>query len=456
MKSISLKEICKAVGGRFQSGADENFKIENITTDTREVGANSLFIPLRGERFDGHDFILQAFEKGAACSLSEKEVSTEKPVILVENSLKALRDLAAYYLSLFNIKVVAITGSVGKTTTKDMVASVLEEKYKVLKTQGNFNNEIGLPKTVFNITDEHEVAVLEMGMNNFGEIHNLSEIAKPDIAVITNVGVAHIENLGSREGVLKAKCEIFDFMKENGVAVLNRDNDLLRTIDGKYRFKILWFGNGHVGDFYASNIVSKGLDGISCTIYCPNGEFDAEISVPGEHMVYNALTAAAVGYELGLDTFRIKRGIENFIPTARRMAISTTEYGITIINDAYNANPVSMNAAIDVLAKSTGRKVAVLGEMLELGKYSSEFHKEVGDYAAQKGIDLVICIGETFAKATYMGASVMGADTLYFKTQEEMFDKGLKGIFKKGDTVLVKASMRMHLEKTVEKLQEVK
>ncbi len=456
MKSLTLNEICMAVGGEFQNISNKDLEIQSVTTDTRETIKDSLFIPLRGENFDGHDFIAQAFEKGAVCCLSEKALPFEKPVIIVENSFKALRDLAEYYISLFDIKVVAITGSVGKTTTKDMVASVLGEKYNVLKTQGNFNNEIGLPKTVFNLNNEHEVAVLEMGMNNFGEIHNLSQIAKPDIAVITNVGVAHIENLGNREGILRAKCEIFDFLKKDGTTVLNKDNDMLESIEGKFEFKTVWFGTEKTSDFYAENIVSHGLDGVECTICHGKSKFDVCINVPGEHMVLNALTAAAVGHELGLEHGQIKHGIENFVPTSKRMSVERTEFGITIINDAYNANPVSMNAAIDVLAKSEGRKLAVLGEMLELGEYSREFHKNVGKYASEKGIDIVIAVGDNFAKDIYEGAKGAGGHVLHFVSQEEMFEHGLEKIFKKEDTVLVKASMRMHLERTVEKLQEVK
>ena len=219
MKPITLKSVAQAVNGKISDEKYNDVVIENITTDTRKISEGDLFIPLKGENFDGHKFIEQAFEKGALCCLSAENTESEKAVIYVSDTRKALRDLAEYYISLFDIPVVGITGSVGKTTTKDMIASVLMQKYNVLKTEGNFNNEIGLPLTVFKITEDTQVAVLEMGMNSFGEIHNLSKIAKPDIAVITNVGVSHIENLGSREGILKAKCEIFDFMKDNGTAV---------------------------------------------------------------------------------------------------------------------------------------------------------------------------------------------------------------------------------------------
>ncbi|MGL4791330.1 MAG: UDP-N-acetylmuramoyl-tripeptide--D-alanyl-D-alanine ligase [Anaerotignaceae bacterium] len=444
MKELTLKEIALAVNGRLENCEDENLKISVIATDTRTIGKGDLFVPFVGENFDGHTFIETAFEKGAVCVFSQ--VPTKGCAIFVEDTRAAFRDLSMYYLSLFNVKVVAITGSVGKTTTKDMIASVLEQKYSVLKTQGNFNNEIGLPKTIFNLNESHEVCVLEMGMNSFGEIEKLSFIAKPDIAVITNVGVSHIENLGSREGILKAKSEIFSFMKKDGVAILNKDNDLLRTL--KLDFKTLWFGINE-GDFYSNNIKPMGIEGIFAILHNENSEVEVKIPIPGEHMVLNALSAMAVGKCLGLNNHEIKKGIEAFVPTGMRMAIEKTKGGITIINDCYNANPVSMKAAIDVLADTEGRKVAILGDMFELGEYAQALHKEVGEYALEKNLDLVVCIGE-LSKNIYQACNKGNA--LYFETQEDFFEYG--GI-KKGDVCLVKASRGMHFEKTVEKLQEV-
>ncbi|MEA5084182.1 MAG: UDP-N-acetylmuramoyl-tripeptide--D-alanyl-D-alanine ligase [Lachnospiraceae bacterium] len=455
MKEMTLGEICDAVNGRFLKPCDKNSKTEKLTTDTREIEKGSLFIPLKGDNFDGHDFIEQAFEKEALCCFSEIEIESNGIIIIVEDTRKAFRMLAMYYLTLFNVKVVGITGSVGKTTTKDMIASVLEEKYKVLKTQGNFNNEIGLPKTIFNLKDDHEVAVLEMGMNSFGEIRRLSEIAKPDIAVITNVGVSHIENLGSREGILQAKSEIFEYLKKDGVAVLNADNDMISTLRGKLNFKTFWFGIENKSDFYAENIVPMGLEGIKCTILCEGERTDVTIPVPGEHMVLNALSAAAVGKSLNLNMEQIKRGIENFAPTAMRMAVNKTDFGLTLINDAYNANPVSMKAAIDVLCTSQGRTVAILGDMFELGDFAPSLHYEVGEYAAKSCIFLSICIGEISSRI-YDGIKENGGNAIYFKTQEEFLQSNLKEIFISGDTVLIKASRGMHFEKTAEKLQEVK
>lgn len=455
MKQMTLGEICSAVHGRFLKTCDENIKIEKLTTDSREIEQGSLFIPLKGDNFDGHDFIEQAFTKGAVCCLSQKKFETGGNIILVNDTREAYRFLAMYYLTLFNVKVVGITGSVGKTTTKDMVASVLEEKYKVLKTQGNFNNEIGLPKTIFNLKDEHEVAVLEMGMNSFGEIRNLSEIAKPDIAIITNVGVSHIENLGSREGILQAKSEIFDYLKKDGIAVLNADDDMIATLRGKLSFETIWFGIQKDSDFYAQSVEALGLQGVKCTIGWQEEQVEVTIPVPGEHMVLNALSAAAVGKKLGLSMVEIKCGIEKFAPTAMRMTVLKTSMGLTLINDAYNANPVSMKAAIDVLCAGIGRTVAVMGDMFELGEFAPSLHYEVGAYAAQRGVSLNICIGENGAKI-FDGVVNNGGNAIYFKTQEEFLNNNLKEIFADGDTVLIKASRGMYFEKIVEKLQEVK
>lgn len=454
MKPITIKEIASAVGGTIFGVCDDIF-IKNITTDSRNVKEGDLFIPIEGENFDGHDFINHCFESGAVCSFSMKNICIpkEKCIILVDNTLKALKTLAEYYLSLFDICVVGITGSVGKTTTKDMIAAVLEQKYNVLKTQGNFNNEIGLPLTVFNIEPYHTAAVLEMGMNQFGEIRNLSRIAKPNIAVITNVGVSHIENLGSREGILKAKSEIFEFVKHNGKAVLNADNDMLITLKDKLDIDILWFGIKNKLGIFADNIVSDGLDGVSCNIHTQNGSFCVNIPIPGEHMVYNALTSASVGVLMGLSNDEIKKGIEGFKASKMRMYSFKNKNGVNIINDVYNANPVSVKASIDVLAGVEGRKVCILGDMFELGEYAQQMHYDIGAYAAEKNIDVIICIGE-LSRFMYDGACKnTKIKAFYFKTQEEFLLNNLYKYILNGDTVLVKASRGMHFEKTIEKLE---
>ncbi len=457
MKPISLKEAVKAVNGRLLNekiSPEVEIFIVGISIDSRKVSRGDMFVAIHGENMDGHDYIEMAFEKGATCVLSEKEIKTDYPVIFVESTRKAFMDLAEYYRSLFDIKTVAVTGSVGKTTTKDIIASVLMQKYNIIKTEGNFNNEIGLPLTVFNIEEQHEIAIFEMGMNNFNEIHKLSKIVKPDLAVITNIGVSHIENLGSREGILKAKCEIFDFMKQGGKAILNHDDDLLKTLDGNLNFDILFFGTKEFEKcaLYANEIESLGLEGIKSNIETEMGTIKMQTDIPGSHMVTNALAAATVGSCLGLSLDKIAVGIKNFSPTNMRMNISKTKSGKTLINDAYNASPSSMEAAINVLVESKGKKAAILGDMFELGSFSAEYHEKLGIFASQKGIDVIICIGN-FSQSTFRGAKKYGKENqtvVYFDTQEKFFDS--LDLIGDSETILVKASRGMHFEKTVDKI----
>ncbi|MBR6542797.1 MAG: UDP-N-acetylmuramoyl-tripeptide--D-alanyl-D-alanine ligase, partial [Anaerotignum sp.] len=345
-------------------------------------------------------------------------------------------------------------GSVGKTTTKDMIASVLSQKYNTLWTDGNYNNEVGVPLTMFRIEDHHEAAVIEMGMNHFGELDRIAKAVRPHIGVISNVGVAHIEYLGSREGILKAKCEMLGHMDENGVAILNADNDMLQTLEGKLPQRIVWFGIENKKGFYADEIEQIGLEKTACTIHTPVGDVRVDVPIPGMHMVLNALSAAAVGVELGLTLEQVKAGIENFQATKNRMSIEKTKDGITILNDVYNSNPVSCKASIDILANAEGRKIAMLGFMGELGDYSEEGHREVGAHAAAKGIDVLYCIGDY---CNYMAEAAKAAgmqEVYYMETQEEFWEKGIPTL-KEGDTILLKASRSREFEKTVAKLQGV-
>ena len=453
MIDFSLKEICVATDGKLFN-ADENMQIKGITTDSRKAEDGVVFVALRGENFDGHEFAKKAVEDGALCVVSEENFEGI-PYIKVKDTRKCLMEIARFIRIKSGIKVVGITGSVGKTTTKDMVSSVLAQGFNVHKTQGNFNNDIGLPLTVFDIEKTHNMAVLEMGMNQFGEISRLSYGGVPDVAVITNVGVSHIENLGSREGILKAKSEIFDFMAEDAFAVLNADDDMLITLKGK-RKNIIWYGIDNKEDIYADNIISSGLDGEICDIHTKDWTITVKIPIPGRHMVLNAMAAAGAGIAMGLSAEQIKRGIETFSATKMRMDISTTEKGVKIINDAYNANPVSMKAALDVLKGCEGKRIAVIGDMFELGPFAYDMHYDVGSYAVNCGIDSLIFIGKT-SEAMKKAAEDNGfKNYIYFSTQEEFLDKDINGMFNKGDTVLVKASRGMQLEKTVRKIQEVK
>lgn len=460
MKKMTIAEIAKATNAKIL--AKENQEVEkiwisHITQNSREAKAGSLFVPFKGENTDGHRFIADCMQKGVTACFTEQEMEPENGCILllVEQAGAALLALAKYYRDQFDIPFVGITGSVGKTTTKDMVASVVSQKYNTLWTQGNYNNEIGVPLTLFRLEDEHQVAIIEMGMNHFGEIHRLAEVVRPNIGLISNVGVAHIEFLGSREGILQAKCEMFDFMQENGVAVLNGDNDMLATLDGKLPFAVQWFGIENKSGIYADNIQSVGLEQTKCTMHTPKGSMDVVVPLPGSHMVLNALSAAAVGLALDLTLEEIKKGIETFVPTKNRMAVMKLENGFTLLNDVYNSNPVSAKASLDILQNAIGRKVAILGFMGELGDFAPQMHKEVGAYAAQKQTDVLCCIGK-HCECMAEGAKENGMEQVYcFDTQEMFLEKGFP-LLQKGDTVLLKASRSMGLEKTVEKLQGVK
>ncbi|MCL2873866.1 MAG: UDP-N-acetylmuramoyl-tripeptide--D-alanyl-D-alanine ligase [Defluviitaleaceae bacterium] len=460
MRPIPIDDVVKAVGGKVLHNADTfGVKIYGVTIDSRKDVFNSLFVPLKGEHNDGHNFINQAFESGAVCSFTERDSENipGKVLIKVDSTNEALKKLAEYYRSLFSMPIVAITGSSGKTTTKELIASVLAMKYKVLKTEGNYNNEIGLPLTVFNIDDSTECAVLEMGMNNAGEIHNLSKIGKPDICIITNIGVAHIMNLGSREGILKAKSEIFDYMQPNGLAILNGGDNLLASVKPRLK-NVITFGFESTDEVYADNVISKGLDGVDFVLKSSDSQSPISMKTFGKHAVLNALAAAAVGLKLGVPVSDIKKALEVFNPPAMRSSvIKGLDNKLTVINDAYNANPDSVCAAIDVLSEVKGNRVCILGDMAELGDFSEGMHKDVGEYAAKVGIEHVVCVGDSsmsgkIYEAVHSEYSKRSDKFVYyFATQDEMIKK-LPNIIHEGDIVLVKASRSSGLEVTVDAL----
>ena len=388
MKNMTLKNITAACHGTFHG--DSNFlekEITGVAIDSRKAAPGFLFVPLKGARVDGHTFIPQVMEQGALATLTEEDPSSLTcPCIHVESCEKALRDIAAFYRMQLDIKVVGITGSVGKTSTKETIASVLSQKYNVLKTEGNFNNGIGLPLTIFNLTKEHEVAVLEMGIDHFGEMHELASVSQPDICVITNIGLAHMETLGSRDGILKAKTEVFDHLRPDASVILNGDDDKLSTITEVQGKKPVFFGLSDSLDAYADEIVSHGLRGTDAVLHLPLGEIRVHIPVPGSHMVYNALAGACVGMKLGLTLEEIQAGITSLKTIAGRTNLIDTG-SLLIIDDCYNANPVSMKASLDVLSAADGRTVAVMGDMFELGPYAPALHAGVGDYLGKRGID---------------------------------------------------------------------
>lgn len=455
MKNMTLGNIATACGGIYHGTEEAKEKvIADITTDSRKAGKDSLFVAIKGERVDAHKFIPAVFEQGALCVISEQELTNPAGAyIQVTSSLQAVKDIAEFYRKQLDIKVVGITGSVGKTSTKEMIASVLSEKYRVLKTLGNFNNELGLPLTVFRLRDNDEIAVLEMGISHFGEMHRLSRVARPDICVITNIGQCHLEFLGDRDGVLKAKSEIFDYVAEDGTIILNGDDDKLSTLQEVKGIRPVFFGIDSDRRLHATNIHSLGLKGIACRICTEQGDFDVTIPIPGYHMVYNALAGTAVGLSLGMTTEEIKRGIEKLESLSGRFhIIETGTY--TVVDDCYNANPVSMKASLQVLHDALGRKVAILGDMGELGENEKQLHEEVGVVAAQQDIQLLICVGslsEAMAEAARKTNPQL--EVVHKQTLEEAI-ASLPQYLKKDDTILVKASHFMHFEKIVEVLQK--
>lgn len=374
------------------------------------------------------------------CVVSHEDLGeTDYPYILVESTGQALLDIAKLYRDSFDVKVVGITGSVGKTSTKEMIASVLSQKYNVHKTLGNFNNEWGLPITIFEMNEENQVAILEMGVNHFGEMRRLSSVASPDVCVITNIGVAHLEFFKTREGIFQEKSQMIQDMKNGGTIIFNGDDDILRESGPIKGVEPVFFGTGDNSDFRATDIKPLGLKGTSCTLHMPNGtSFDCVVPLPGIHMVSNALAGAAVGYSLDLTNEEIKAGIENLPSIPGRNHIIITDK-LTILDDCYNANPISTKASIDVLDMAIGRKVAVLGNMGELGANEKELHHETGAYAAEKGVDVVCAIGD-LAKEIANGASVDGTEVHWFETKADFLAE-MKNIMKEETMFLSKLLM---------------
>ena len=456
MKNLTLQNIAAACKGKYIGPADAALmEVSSIITDSRKIEKNALFIPIVGERVDAHRFIPDVMQRGALACLSERALEdADYPYILVQSSLQAIKDIAEFYLSQLSLPVVGITGSVGKTSTKEVIAAVLGQKYYTLKTNGNFNNELGLPLTIFRLREEHEIAVLEMGINHFGEMTRLAKIARPDTCVITNIGTCHLENLGDRDGVLKAKTEIFTFLKEDAHIVLNGEDDKLATVKEYRGIKPIFFGMTSDKDVYADHIESLGLKGMKCQIHMGEEAFEVHIPMPGRHMVFNALAGAAVGRLYGLDAQQIKRGIESLESMSGRFHMIETDKFL-IVDDCYNANPMSMKASLDVLQDGSGRRVAILGDMGELGEREAELHEEVGAYAGGCKINKLICVGPLSrrmaerARKENPELEVTHADGLECVLRE------LPELVHRGDTILVKASHFMHFEKVVEELKSL-
>ena len=461
MHVISVKEIIEICTGKLIIG-NINTKCISFCTDTRKIKMGDTYIGLKGEKFNGSEFYKQALEAGASvCILQEVEIDEEtknkysdRTIILVDDTLKALQKIAKYKRSLYNIPVVAVTGSVGKTSTKDIIASVISTKYKTLKTEGNFNNHIGLPLTILKLKDE-EALVVEMGMSNLGEISLLTQIAKPTIAVITNIGTAHIGNLGSRENILKAKLEILEGLDKNGSLIINNDNDMLHMWNEKNKqYNVIDFGISNKSYAMAKEINLEG-EGSNYKLNIENNNYDVNVPIGGEPFVYNSLCAVCVGKALNINIENIISGIKNFKLTKNRMEIIKVN-NITIINDCYNANFDSMKAGIENLAKMNAkRKIAILGDMLELGEYSEKLHKAVGKEVAKNNINELIVVGnESKNIANEAKKCGMNEENIHEFDKNDDVIKYIKSNNKEEDCILIKASNGMHFIEIVDELKK--
>lgn len=453
MKNLTLAAIARVAAGRYTGPAAMcDVEVSSIETDSRKVGEGSVFVAIKGERVDGHKFVDQVVAAGAVGVLSEVDLGDKPyPYILVDSTLQAMKDIAEFYLKGLNIPVVGIAGSVGKTSTKEMTHSVLRQGFDVLKTDGNFNNELGVPITIFRLRDE-QMAVLEMGISDFGEMHRLAQMVRPHTVIITNIGFCHLENLIDRDGVLRAKSEIFDFLEPDAHIILNGDDDRLATVTNVRGIKPVTFGLDSAHDYWASNLKSLGLKGTACTIHTPVGDFDVTVGLPGKHMVYNALAGAAAGVAYGLSLNQIKAGIESNGSLAGRFNIIDTPR-FTIIDDCYNANPVSMKASLEVLQDGVNRRVAILGDMGELGANECGLHAGVGAFAAGLNIDAIYCAGELTAHLarTAVDAGFKG-EVKHFDSRDLLMD-ALPQLLCDGDTILVKASHFMQFPAIVSLLK---
>ena len=459
MEALTIREILEAVHGRLLGDFNDlSAAVSQVETDSRTITEGSLFLPLTGERFDGHAYINQALEAGAAGCLTQREREGYlhgKFYIKVDSTHQALRDLAVWYKSRFDIPVVAITGSVGKTTTKDMIAAVLSEKYTVLKTEGNKNNDIGLPMTLLRLGREHEIAVVELGINHPGEMDFLSGIAQPDVVVMTNIGDSHIEAFGCRENTLVAKAEIFNHAKPGAFVVLNGDDPLLVSLKDKVPGKAVFCGRGSALDYHAGELESDWKSQTSCDVTTPKGTCRMDIPGLGEHMVYPTLMAAAVGEHFGMTLEEIAAGVHNFAPTKMRMNILPRRENITILDDGYNANPQSMRAAIQVLDGYTGDyKIAVLGDMFELGPLAEVLHAGVGEFLGRSHVDCLVAIGE-LAKNIYDAAITSQVPECYHFETKERAMLTLHDLLRPNTTVLVKASRGMEFETITDYLKSI-
>lgn len=456
-----LKEVLEATGGVLISGAPENI-FYGISTDSRLINKGNLFIALKGEKYDGHDFVHKASELGAAGVLVHDEdkinlgqLNKNVAVIKVSDTLLALGDLAQTWRKKFSIPVIGLTGSSGKTTTKEMMAAIIGQKKNILKTEGNLNNLIGLPQTIFQITNEHELVILEMGTNTRGEIKRLTQIAAPDIGLITNIGPAHLAGFGSIEGVCEEKGDLFLNMEQSGMAIINLDDKCLRLIADRWKGKRITFGMGLNADVSVKNTKKNGAKGMCFDLVIGGEQQKVEMKIVGVHHVYNAMAAAAAAWAVGIGYETILEGLAAFRPFSGRMEIINLKNGAHLLDDSYNANPSSVREALITVKdlKNHHRCYVFLGDMLELGAAADEMHRKVGMLMATIGVNALFLQGD-FSAVTAAGAMDGGlsAKNIYFLSNIQEGMVYLKNHLKKGDWVLVKGSRRMKMEKIVEQI----
>jgi len=458
-QQLSVAAVIEATGGTVIHG-DRAVVFAGVSTDSRSIKQGELFVALRGVNFDGHRFCDAAIEQGGGGAIVDKEIAppagTGVPLIKVPDSLKALGDVANWWRKRHPVPLIAIVGSTGKTTTKEMAAGILETRYRVMKNEGNFNNLIGLPLSLLQMNSRHEVAILEMGMNRKGEIRRLTEIAEPNTGILTNIGPVHLEGVGSLEGVMEAKGELVEEMDTQGRLIFNADDSLVTKLAQQFRGERTSFGVDNPAGWMANDISLAGNGSVSFTLQGPAGQIPIALQLMGRHQVYNALAAAAAAFAQGIGMEEIKRGLEAFQPPPMRMEIITLGQGITVINDAYNANPKSMEAALLALADAGGRKkIAVLGDMWELGPYAEEAHRELGRAVQGHGIDALFLLGQ-FAPCVVQGAKEAGMNpqAIYLGTDRRDVALRLAQLVKKGDWVLLKGSRIMKMEEIIEDLRK--
>lgn len=452
MLELNLQEIVKATKGALLKEADVK-EIKAVSTDTRKIEEGTMFIALKGENFNGNNYVLDAFNKGAKIAIVDEvkcdlnELKEDVALIKVQNTGRALMDLAKFYREKLGLKVVGITGSAGKTSTKDLVAAVLSDKYKVFKTKGNFNNEIGLPLMILELDSTYDVAILEMGMRGLGQIKELAEIASPDLGIITNIGISHIEILKTRENILKAKMEIATFFDKNNTLVVCGNDDFLGALP-EAQYKIVKTGVGENFKIGAKNIALEELSS-KFTVYDGEKEEEFSLDMPGEHNISNLMLGIAIAKELGVSFEEMKRGLKNIEATSMRLELIKKD-GFSILNDCYNSSPVAVKSAIDVMKNIEGkRRIAVLGTMRELGHKSEEAHMEIGKYAKENGIEKVLCFGD-FSENIKEG---YGEGCTVYENKEELI-KDLLNIICEGDIILVKASRSLKFEEITKALLE--